>query len=1289
MTEQIKFQVLDWIDNSKSYDEVSEEDDPEEPYLIQLFGRTDKNETVCCNLTEFYPYFYIKLQDEWTKAQVDILVEKIKSRVKLSYREGLRSYRIDSHYDFYGFTNFKKFNFVRLEFINDASFKAYNSACRYKFFIKEIAREQIKLKVYESNLNPFLRMMHIMGIRSVGWIQLDPTKCKIKSKKKSPTSTELNITTKWSDISALDTLTSQKFKILSFDLECQSDDGSFPNPDNKAHPIIQIGMTISLYGESECVYKHILCLRETDPLEGIIVESFEEEKDVLLRFTELITTLDPDIITGYNIFGFDFQYLYKRAKLLGIERDFSKLSRIKGEPCRFIETILASSALGENVLKYYRMTGRIVVDLMKVIQRDYRLGSYKLDEVASNFIRESITDIEVVSAKEDESIISTKNTDGIYIGNYIKICYSDGMTENKHMDGLKFKVISLTTKSIIVSPRIQTEEIMNRGYKIFWTQAKDDITPNDIFRMQDGTPYDRSVIAKYCIQDCALCNKLISKLQIITNNMGMAIVCHVPLSYLFLRGQGIKIFSLVAKKCRELNHLIPVLKKKKKIEEPSTKDAKIAKETALIMKSISNKYSSVESDEDDDADDDTGYEGATVLEPVKGFHKAPIPVLDFASLYPNAMRLKNLSHEMHVNDKAYLNLPGYIYNRIDYKSNTEDGVVTTCIFAEKKNGEKGIIPQILSELLGARKKYKNQMEDLKENGGDSFSIAILDGLQIAYKVTANSLYGQTGAPTSQIYLKAIAASTTSIGRQMLLFSKYFIENIFKTMITLAKSSYEDYLAYCTEIFKYYPSDIQIDEQTTINVETQKNLIIPDAKFLRKNLDLYVESYEGLTKRYSSELKLLNIHTQTSYDEFMQRLLTLYNSDKEVVYRIISKLKELSMTGTRTNLKYNSVLNLISISKEKFFEISKNKLDQFFTDELFEPIMTIGYGNRSEMYDKFYHTIQLTLKDLTVNPVGIYGDTDSIFYCLNIKNLSQEDILDNRALRISIKLGIWSSILITSLLPPPMAQEYEKVLRPFIIITKKRYVGNLYEKSPYKFYQKSMGIVLKRRDNANVVKIVCGNIVDQLLNKLDAMGAIKKTQELLRQIIMGKMPLDKFIITKTLKSTYKDRTRMVHAVLADRMAKRDPGNKPQSNDRIPYAYVQIDKDPKFISLQGERVEHPDYIIEKSLRLDYNFYITNQIMKPCLQFLDLIVEDAYKIFEDYLIRDSNWKSGQEPITKYLNQDNSQNVSFDDFSNQIDKQIEQIKKISKLPEKEIKYKKKNVKKINIAKLNFDKFF
>ena len=108
-----------------------------------------------------------------------------------------------------------------------------------------------------------------------------------------------------------------------------------------------------------------------------------------------------------------------------------------------------------------------------------------------------------------------------------------------------------------------------------------------------------------------------------------------------------------------------------------------------------------------------------------------------------------------------------------------------------------------------------------------------------------------------------------------------------------------------------------------------------------------------------------------------------------------------------------------------------------------------------------------------------------------------------------------------------------------------------------------------------------------------------------------------IISKALKSEYKDPTRIAHKVLADRMKQRDPGSAPQVNDRLPYVYVQTECKKGQKLLQGEKIEHPDYIREHGLKPDYEFYITNQIMKPILQVYALILEDmeGYRKGNDY--------------------------------------------------------------------------
>ena len=102
----------------------------------------------------------------------------------------------------------------------------------------------------------------------------------------------------------------------------------------------------------------------------------------------------------------------------------------------------------------------------------------------------------------------------------------------------------------------------------------------------------------------------------------------------------------------------------------------------------------------------------------------------------------------------------------------------------------------------------------------------------------------------------------------------------------------------------------------------------------------------------------------------------------------------------------------------------------------------------------------------------------------------------------------------------------------------------------------MGIVLKRRDNAPIVKIVYGGIIDLIMGGKLAKDVVTWTRKMPREFIQGKYLADTLIISKTLSSYYKEPDRIAHKVLADRMAERDPGNKPQVNDRIPLIYIDV-------------------------------------------------------------------------------------------------------------------------------------
>jgi DNA polymerase elongation subunit (family B) len=200
------------------------------------------------------------------------------------------------------------------------------------------------------------------------------------------------------------------------------------------------------------------------------------------------------------------------------------------------------------------------------------------------------------------------------------------------------------------------------------------------------------------------------------------------------------------------------------------------------------------------------------------------------------------------------------------------------------------------------------------------------------------------------------------------------------------------------------------------------------------------------------------------------------------------------------------------------------------------------------------------------------------------------------------------------LKPPHDFEFDKIFRSFCLLSKKRYVGDMSEDGleDDDFHRKSMGIVMKRRDNAPIVKYVYRKVIDSILDgsRTDVASGVREAYAFVhgavRELLAGKFPLSKLTITKSLRSEYKDPLRIAHKVLADRIGERDPGNKPSTSDRIPYVYIAHTGKSPAPKLQGDRIELPSYIVENNLQPDYAFYITNQIAKPVSQVFGLAVE-----------------------------------------------------------------------------------
>ena len=348
------------------------------------------------------------------------------------------------------------------------------------------------------------------------------------------------------------------------------------------------------------------------------------------------------------------------------------------------------------------------------------------------------------------------------------------------------------------------------------------------------------------------------------------------------------------------------------------------------------------------------------------------------------------------------------------------------------------------------------------------------------------------------------------------------------------------------------------------------------------------------------------------------------------------------------IQQNEIIDNNIYNYENYNEITLTSTNEYATDEVLDEIVVtcqmLGFGfeyrktcksknswgcvylvlnrehssyNKSKIIDiseeKFYEGF---VYDLTTENhhfaagVGnlIVHNTDSVFFTFNLQTLEGKPIRGKEALEITIEIAQEAGHLASKFLKGPHDLEYEKTFMPFCLLSKKRYVGMLYETDPNKGKRKEMGIVLKRRDNAPIVKDIYGGIIDILMKKQNIQEAIDFLKSCLKNIVDEKYAMDKLIITKSLRSGYKNPKSIAHKVLSDRITARDPGNKPSSGDRIPFVYIAI-KDKK--ALQGEKIETPTYIIENGLKIDYSFYITNQIMKPVQQVFALVLEKIWEM------------------------------------------------------------------------------
>ena len=696
-----------------------------------------------------------------------------------------------------------------------------------------------------------------------------------------------------------------------------------------------------------------------------------------------------------------------------------------------------------------------------------------------------------------------------------------------------------------------------------------------------------------------------------------------------------------------------------------------------------------------------------MYEPIPGVYWQPISVLDYASLYPRSIISRNMSWETQVLDPKYNSLEDYKYYSVSYKDSL--GKTIECIFAQNKDDTLGIVPKILFNLLDERDATKKKMK--KES--DPFKKKILDGHQLALKITANSLYGQLGALTSPIYRKDIAACTTAVGQHMLSVAQDFMENKFIEECNKIESGADK--EFIDTIFSNYTIEPKIiygdsvTADTPILVKINNKIEIKEIQELFTTGTDYPEFKPHLNCKKEQSFTNYSVWTNGKWSK-IKRVIRHFTDKK--IFRVYTKQGVVDVTEDHSLLDHNITLlkpkeciignTKLLVNYPEFTEIFDVKKRIYFYNMSIDIPISILQSNADTRFNylkhyremhkepfitssskmiiaKWYYLLKslnytpllryahnvyyldyssniidntiLKIESLGHTPQYVYDletedgvfqagigeiivkNTDSVFTNFQLKNLNGEEQTDRNARELCIKLGILAGKLVKPYLDYPHDLEYEKTFHPWLVICKKKYAGAKYEENPDKFSMNYMGIVLKRRDNAKIVKKVCGGILNILFKEKNTELVVNYVKNMLTDIVTNKFDITYFITTKKLSGTYKGiklstdrkgkegengswdwddvKCGQAHVKLCQRMKQRDPGSAPQVNDRISFVQIYDINDDNFAKkLQGDKIEEVSYVLENKLPIDYLYYIENQIENPSCQFLELIVESPEK-------------------------------------------------------------------------------
>lgn len=306
--------------------------------------------------------------------------------------------------------------------------------------------------------------------------------------------------------------------ILAFDIETYSaDHDAFPNP-LRPHDVIHLVSLVQKQRGSDQLRRILITTEPVGKIDlEVEVRTVPDEISLIEEFTRAVADLDPDILTGYNIFKFDFFYLYQRHQMLSNGAPWpNKLGRLLNQGPKFGVNYWVDKT--ETIKS---IPGRVVLDMYKVmLNLEAGLSSHRLDFVANHFLGRGKLDI---SAKKMFAVFQEMGL--------VKRALANGLVDPTKSE---FAIGDFFPQ---INPEV-SREVISRWNRLLGEYA---------------------LVAKYCLLDSELVLEIMDKATTWITLVEFSNSFGIPMEEVFLAGSQGKVVALIYNEAHRQNFLLPTI----------------------------------------------------------------------------------------------------------------------------------------------------------------------------------------------------------------------------------------------------------------------------------------------------------------------------------------------------------------------------------------------------------------------------------------------------------------------------------------------------------------------------------------------------------------------------------------------------------------------------------------------------------------------------------------------------------------------------------------------------------